>query len=74
MGITGTRSTINSELPNLVRRIRKYTSLPLAVGFGVSTREHFQLVGSYVDGVVIGSKIVQVLKGAGKLFRFGIRG
>ena len=74
MGITGTRSTINSELPNLVGRIRKYTSLPLAVGFGVSTREHFRLVGSYVDGVVIGSKIVQVLKGAGKLFRFGIRG
>ncbi|CAG8467783.1 8314_t:CDS:10 [Paraglomus occultum] len=66
MGITGTRTTINSELPNLVRRIRKYTSLPLAVGFGVSTREHFQLVGSYVDGVVIGSKIVQVLKGAEK--------
>ncbi|CAJ0875949.1 9416_t:CDS:2, partial [Entrophospora sp. SA101] len=64
MGITGTGKTINAQLPDLVNRVRKYTDLPLAVGFGVSTRDHFKLVGSHADGVVIGSKIVNVLKNA----------
>ncbi|CAJ0643779.1 13800_t:CDS:10 [Entrophospora sp. SA101] len=66
MGITGTGKTINAQLPDLVNRVRKYTDLPLAVGFGVSTRDHFKLVGSHADGVVIGSKIVNVLKNAEK--------
>ncbi|CAI2185308.1 19945_t:CDS:10 [Funneliformis geosporum] len=66
MGVTGSRDTINAELPEIISKIRKHTELPLAVGFGVTTREHFKTVGSYVDGVVIGSKIVNVLKSAPK--------
>ncbi|CAG8673871.1 17313_t:CDS:10, partial [Acaulospora morrowiae] len=66
MGTTGFRSEVNNELPNLIARVRKYTNLPLAVGFGVSTREHFELVASHAEGVVIGSKIVKVLKEAEK--------
>ena len=65
MGITGSGETINTKLPGLINRVRKYTNLPLAVGFGVSNRDHFKLVGLHADGVVIGSKIVDVLKHAG---------
>ncbi|CAG8625745.1 949_t:CDS:10, partial [Dentiscutata heterogama] len=66
MGTTGFRSEVNNKLPDLIGRVRKYTNIPLAVGFGVSTREHFQLVASHADGVVIGTKIVDVLKKAEK--------
>ncbi|CAG8680689.1 20359_t:CDS:10 [Cetraspora pellucida] len=66
LGTTGFRDEVNKELPDLIARIRKYTDTPLAVGFGVSTREHFQIVASHAEGVVIGSKIVNVLKTAEK--------
>ncbi|KAG9299718.1 hypothetical protein G9A89_013078 [Geosiphon pyriformis] len=66
MGVTGSRSTINTELPDLISRIRKHTNLPLAVGFGVSNKEHFDLVASHADGVVIGSKIITILREAEK--------
>ncbi|KAF9898788.1 tryptophan synthetase [Lobosporangium transversale] len=62
LGVTGASATVNSELPNLVSRIRRHTNMPLAVGFGVSNREQFHTVGTYADGVVIGSKIVTVLR------------
>ncbi|KAF9305854.1 tryptophan synthetase [Mortierella antarctica] len=62
LGVTGASSTVNVELPNLVSRIRRHTDLPLAVGFGVSNREQFQAVGVHADGVVIGSKIITVLR------------
>jgi tryptophan synthase len=70
LGVTGASSTVNVELPNLVSRIRRHTDLPLAVGFGVSNREQFQAVGVHADGVVIGSKIITVLRDAGKCFFF----
>ncbi|EDO17130.1 hypothetical protein Kpol_1025p51 [Vanderwaltozyma polyspora DSM 70294] len=59
MGTTGVQTSVSNDLGELVARVRKYTKdIPLAVGFGVSTREHFETVGSSSDGVVIGSKIV----------------
>ncbi|KAJ3312700.1 tryptophan synthetase [Blyttiomyces sp. JEL0837] len=66
LGVTGARTEVSSGLPELVKRIKAHTSLPLAVGFGVSTREHFVQVGSMAEGVVIGSKIINTLKMAGK--------
>lgn len=66
MGVTGSSATVNAELPQLIARIREHTKLPLAVGFGVSTRDHFETVAKYADGVVIGSRIVTVLKEAGE--------
>ncbi|KIJ35736.1 hypothetical protein M422DRAFT_180235 [Sphaerobolus stellatus SS14] len=65
MGTTGSsdQQGLNQELPQLVKRVREHSSAYLAVGFGVSNREHFQYVAdSGADGVVIGSKIVNVLK------------
>ncbi|KAI9011257.1 tryptophan synthase beta subunit-like PLP-dependent enzyme [Gaertneriomyces semiglobifer] len=64
LGVTGARASVSAELPALLQRIKKHTALPLAVGFGVSTAEHFQQVGSQAEGVVIGSKIISTLKQA----------
>lgn len=67
MGTTGSsvQGSINSELPDIVARVREYTSIPIAVGFGVATRGHFEYVQSAgADGVVIGSRLVSVIKEA----------
>lgn len=62
MGTTGVQNAVSTDLAALVNRVRKYAKeTPLAVGFGVSTREHFTTVGSVSDGVVIGSKVVSLL-------------
>ncbi|KAI0846503.1 tryptophan synthetase [Daldinia vernicosa] len=65
MGVTGALGTLNANLPNLLERVKKYSGdKPAAVGFGVSTREHFQSVASIADGVVIGSQIITTLQKA----------
>lgn len=67
MGTTGSQTSVSSNLDNLVARVRKYTKdTPIAVGFGVATRQHFESVGSLADGVVIGSKIVTLCGQAAK--------
>ncbi|CCE65304.1 hypothetical protein TPHA_0K01710 [Tetrapisispora phaffii CBS 4417] len=71
MGTTGAQTSISSDLDQLVSRVRKYTKdIPLAVGFGVSTREHFETVGASSDGVVIGSKIVSLCSEAAQDKRY----
>jgi len=65
MGTTGssTHVSINELLPEIIGRIRDYTDIPLAVGFGVATRDHFETVqNAGADGVVIGSRIVNVIR------------
>ncbi|KAJ1679774.1 hypothetical protein EV182_001353 [Spiromyces aspiralis] len=66
LGVTGAQKTISEELPDLIRRIRNHTSLPLAVGFGIGNAEQFREIGALSDGVVIGSKLVSILKDAPK--------
>jgi tryptophan synthase len=62
MGTTGASTSVSSDLSELVTRVRRFTGeTPLAVGFGVSTREHFETVSSLADGVVIGSKIITLV-------------
>ncbi|KAI9593914.1 tryptophan synthase beta chain [Syncephalis fuscata] len=61
MGVTGQTAKVNSLLPDLIARVRQYTHLPLAIGFGVTTRAHFDEVGQLGDGVVIGSQFMSVL-------------
>jgi tryptophan synthase alpha chain len=58
-GITGTRQDVPVDSHSLVERLRGFTKLPIAVGFGVSTPEQFQQIGGFADAVVIGSAIVQ---------------
>jgi tryptophan synthase len=62
MGVTGASGTMNAALPQLLDRVHKYSgNVPAAVGFGVSTRDHFVSVGKIAEGVVIGSAIVNIL-------------
>jgi tryptophan synthase len=65
MGVTGATGTLNTKLPELLERVKHYSGgIPAAVGFGISTREHFLSVANIADGVVIGSQIVNVLSDA----------
>ena len=61
-GVTGTRDTVSAEAEKLVNRVRKFSTLPIAVGFGVSTPEQVADVQRYADAVVVGSAIVQELE------------
>ncbi|KKY27558.1 putative bifunctional tryptophan synthase trpb [Phaeomoniella chlamydospora] len=62
MGVTGATGTLNTQLPNLLEKVHTYSgNIPAAVGFGVSTREHFLSVAEVAEGVVIGSQIINVL-------------
>jgi len=58
LGVTGVRADLPPELPATVARLRAVTSLPIAVGFGISRPEHAAAVGRIADGVVVGSAIV----------------
>ncbi|RKF75478.1 Tryptophan synthase [Golovinomyces cichoracearum] len=62
MGVTGATGTMNPELPEFLNRVKNASQgVPTAVGFGVSTREHFKMVAGIADGVVIGSQIINIL-------------
>lgn len=60
-GITGERAELPEHLPHFINRVRKFTTLPLAVGFGIGNRRHFELAGQFADGVVIGSAIIKAI-------------
>jgi tryptophan synthase alpha chain len=61
-GVTGVRHQLPEDAGKLVRRIRKYTKLPIAVGFGISTPEQFAAVGEFADAAVVGSAIVETIE------------
>ena len=60
-GVTGAREEIGGGAFSLVQRVRQHTSLPLAVGFGISTREHVETVGQHAEGAAVGSAMIRVL-------------
>jgi tryptophan synthase alpha chain len=61
-GVTGARQQLAEDAQNLVRRLRRVTKLPVAVGFGISNAEQFSQVGKFADGVVVGSAIVETIE------------
>lgn len=61
MGVTGAREQPPEDARRLVRRIRRCTKLPIAVGFGISTAAQFAAVGAYADAAVVGSAIVRAI-------------
>lgn len=61
-GVTGTRDQLAADAAELVGRLRKYTKLPVAVGFGISNREQFSQVGSFADAAAVGSAVVQAIE------------
>ena len=60
-GVTGTREALPHELEAFVRRVRKVTSKPLCVGFGISTEAQAARVGEIADGVIVGSRLLQLV-------------
>lgn len=60
-GVTGARESLPVELEEFVAKVRSKTSLPLCVGFGISTPEHAQRVAKIADGVIVGSRLIQLL-------------
>jgi tryptophan synthase alpha chain len=61
-GVTGAREQMAQDAQKLVRRLRKHTKLPVALGFGISTAAQFAAVGEFADAVVVGSAIVQTIE------------
>jgi len=61
-GVTGVRSQVAANIPDAVAAIRRHTSLPVVVGFSISTRDQVRQVASVADGVVVGSALVNVIK------------
>jgi tryptophan synthase alpha chain len=64
-GVTGAKDTLPDELPALIRRTRRATRLPIAVGFGVSLPVHVSLLGGLADAAVVGSALVEEIERAG---------
>jgi tryptophan synthase alpha chain len=62
VGITGTQQTLASDARSLVERLRRYTTLPIALGFGVSNAAHVAALGEFADAAVIGSAIVGIVE------------
>lgn len=58
LGVTGVRENVSGDAEEIVRRIRRQTSLPVALGFGISRPEHVREVGRYADAAVVGSALV----------------
>lgn len=61
-GVTGAQKQLAADARDLVRRVRKFTKLPIAVGFGISGPEQFAEVGEFADAGVVGSAIVQTIE------------
>jgi len=61
-GVTGVRADAAANIPEAVARIRKHTALPVAVGFGISTRAQVAQVAAHADGVVVGSALVNCIR------------
>jgi tryptophan synthase alpha chain len=61
-GVTGARQQMPEDAPRLVSRLRRYTDLPVAVGFGISTSAQFKAVGEFADAAVVGSAIVECIE------------
>lgn len=65
-GVTGMQSQVAANLQEQVAKLRAHTSLPIAVGFGVSNPEQARLVAHSADGCVVGSAIVNQVARHGK--------
>lgn len=66
LGVTGTRSSITTDLDSIVKVIRENTDVPCAIGFGISTPEQAAKMSSISDGAIVGSAIIKLLEKHGK--------
>lgn len=66
LGVTGVRSEINTDIPSLVKLVRENSSVPCAVGFGISTPEQAAKMAGISDGAIVGSAIIKLVAQYGK--------
>jgi tryptophan synthase alpha chain len=62
--VTGERKSISEGLGELIQRVREHTSVPVCVGFGISTPEQAREVGKMADGVIVGTTCVKTIGGS----------
>ena len=62
LGVTGARAAVSQDVRRLVASVKSMTDIPVAVGFGVSNREHVAEIGQYADGAVVGSALILALE------------
>ncbi len=62
MGVTGMRDNLKTDISEVVKEIRKYTDTPVAVGFGIHTRQQVKDYQKEADGVIVGSAIVKLIE------------
>jgi tryptophan synthase alpha chain len=62
VGITGTQQKVAGDAAELVARLRQFTTLPIAVGFGISNAEHVKAVGEFADAAIVGSALVALIE------------
>ena len=68
-GTTGARGELSAALPDLVERARRLVDVPLYAGFGISTPEHARTVAGLADGIVVGSRALEVAEGGPEALR-----
>ena len=66
LGVTGTRTEINTDLDSIVKIIRENTKVPCAIGFGISTPEQAKKMAAVSDGAIVGSAIIKIMEKYGK--------
>jgi tryptophan synthase alpha chain len=64
-GVTGSDIAVDEEFAAFMDRCRRYITAPIAVGFGVRTADDALRVGEHADGVIVGSEIIRIIRGAG---------
>jgi tryptophan synthase alpha chain len=62
VGITGTQTELAADAEQLVRRLKQFTQLPIALGFGISNAEHVRTVSTFADAAVVGSAVVSLVE------------
>ena len=63
-GVTGARDEVSAGVIDLLRRVRRHTTLPLAVGFGISERRHVEAIAPHAQAVAVGSALINVIHSA----------
>lgn len=63
-GVTGARAGVSATARPLVERVRRYTDVPIAVGFGIAGPEQARAVAEFADGVIVGARLIEVIRDA----------
>lgn len=66
LGVTGIREEIRTNLEEMMARIKEYTTIPTAIGFGIATPEQAHELKAYTDGIIVGSALVKVIEDYGE--------